>query len=50
MLEGQFEGGAVGHIIDAIDDNLQEFKNQSFILSAVRAQLAISTPKSIKSS
>jgi hypothetical protein len=33
MLEGRFEGGAVGHIIDAIDDNLQKLKNQSSSLA-----------------
>ena len=43
LLKGQFKGGAVGYIIDAIDDDLQEPKKQSFILSAVRAQPAILT-------
>ena len=26
LLRGQFEGGAVGHVIDAIDDDLQELQ------------------------
>ncbi len=44
LLEGQFEGRAVGHIIDAIDDYFyRSSRIRAFILSAVRAQPAILT-------
>jgi hypothetical protein len=38
VLEGQFEGGAEGHIIDAIDDNSQELKIRVLSLEGLASQ------------
>jgi hypothetical protein len=43
VLKGQFEVLVIQHIINAIVDDFTTAQNQSFILSAVRAQPAILT-------